>query len=341
MTKGYVTLVTKPSYLAGVLILAFTLRKHGSRYPLLVFYTSSLSESCVSVLQSESSKLNIILSHVEPLLPPGVDNKLLIAERFQDTWTKLRVFQPDLTDFDTICFVDADIMISKNMDSIFDVDLPSGNWIAATHACVCNLDKDPWAPENWTPENCAFTGQKHPYSLSRPSPIPPSTQGHDTHRLLNSGVFVLKPSKETWERMNHMLYTAEKVSSYKFPDQDFLTDFFADRWISLCWQYNALKTMRYWHPDMWDDGSVVALHYIVDKPWASTERNDGTAGYLGKDGETHRWWWKQFDEWIVEVNTEIADAVREVVACKDNDNKMLLKGIGADVQAFANNRSAA
>jgi hypothetical protein len=31
---------------------------------------------------------------------------------------------------------------------------------------------------------------------------------------------------------------------------DFLADFFEGRWASVGWQCNALKTMRYWHPDM-------------------------------------------------------------------------------------------
>jgi inositol 3-alpha-galactosyltransferase len=30
-----------------------------------------------------------------------------------------------------------------------------------------------------------------------------------------------------------------------FPDRDFLTEFFKGRWISVGWQYNALKTMHY------------------------------------------------------------------------------------------------
>ena len=51
------------------------------------------------------------------------------------------------------------------------------------------------------------------------------------------------------------------------------------------WQYNALKTMRYWHENLWRDGEVRALHYIVDKPWERRIASDGVAGHLGRDGD--------------------------------------------------------
>lgn len=189
---AYTTLITRASYLAGVIILAHSLKKQGSKYPLIVYYTSSLSKSAVRALELESSKSNLILRPCDLLLPRENVKVHLIAERFTDTWTKLRVF--DVFDYDAVCYLDADMMIFKNMDSVFSQadDLPK-NWIAANHACVCNLDKDPWAPEDWTKENCAYTPLSHPEALAKPTPIQPNSR--PTYHLLNSGMFLYHPHK--------------------------------------------------------------------------------------------------------------------------------------------------
>ena len=31
--------------------------------------------------------------------------------------------------------------------------------------------------------------------------------------------------------------------------------------------YNALKTLPFQHPSMWDAAAVKNIHYIIDKPW--------------------------------------------------------------------------
>lgn len=91
------------------------------------------------------------------------------------------------------------------------------------------------------------------------------------------------------------------------------------RWVPIGWQYNALKTSRYRHPSAWRDQEVRVLQYIVDKPWESRVDEVGEAGYLGRDGETHRCWWKEYDEWerfIIQVvgGQAVLDLTRRHVA---------------------------
>ena len=129
-----------------------------------------------------------------------------------------------------------------------------------------------------------------------------------------------RPSAELWDAILGSFEapsSAERLASYQFPDQDFLAEFFKDRWVSTGWQFNAIKTMRYWHEAMWRDGEVAALHYIVDKPWDRRVAGDGVAGHLGRDGVTHGWWWGVWDEWVGERREEVeedgAGRGREVV----------------------------
>lgn len=343
---AYSTLITRASYTAGVIILAHTLRRHRSRFPLIVFYTQNLKGTpALRALQLQATSLDLILHECEPLVPPGHVQVQLIAERFRDTWTKLRLFGDDVVwQFDGVCYLDADMAIfNGNMDDIFSVmpRLPHGH-IAASHACVCNVDRDPWAPADWTIDNCAYTPQSHPTALDTGTPVQPESR--PTHHLLNSGMFVYRPTPHMWKEMLHYFNTSDKLATYKFPDQDFLTDFFRNKWQSIGWQWNALKTMRYLHTNIWRDDSVRCLHYIVDKPWASRLSADGIAGFRGRDGETHRWWWIVFGEWAARCcksnETEVLSIMDKLIAPEDgtaDDEDM--RAIGSNVQGLANNKA--
>ncbi|PBP21998.1 glycosyl transferase family protein [Diplocarpon rosae] len=276
-TRAWVTLLTCKSYIPGAVLLAHSLQKQHSVYPLIILYTPSLPHPA---------------SH-RAADPP--QQRHLIAARFEDTWTKLRIFE--LCEYERLVFLDADMLIRGNMDELFDLPLPGRDWIAANHCCVCNLDGDEWAPADWVPANCAYTGLTDPSCLSAPAPVPAAGAGPPTHALLNSGLFVCTPYAALWDEVRRFLATDPRVEHFIFPDQDLLAAFFRGRWRPLGYQYNALKTMRYWHPAMWRDDEVRNLHYIVDKPWRARVGDDGVAGYLGKDGETHRWWWREYERW--------------------------------------------
>ncbi|QIW98437.1 hypothetical protein AMS68_003955 [Peltaster fructicola] len=341
---AYTTLITRANYLAGVIVLAYTLKKHGSQYPLIVLYPPSLKAEAVRALELEAPKVNLILHQCEMLLPPENVKTWLIAERFTDTWTKLRVFE--IFGYDTVCYLDADMAIfNKNMDCVFELgeDLP-GDWIAASHACVCNKENDAWAPEDWTEENCGFTPVSHPGALTKPTPVQPDSR--PTYHLLNSGQFLYHPTPELWSKMLHFFNTTPLLSKFKFPDQDFLAEFFRNKWRTVGWQFNALKTMRYWHENMWRDNEVICLHYIVDKPWAARIHEDGTAGYRGNDGVTHQWWWDQYNAWLHdrENDVELTNIVKKYVAKPEGETHEGeidpdMQAIGANVQGFAKNQA--
>lgn len=340
---AYCTLITRSSYLAGVIVLAHTLKKYNTAYPLIVLYTDTLPDNSVRALELEASKINIIPHRVSALIPRENIHVHLIAERFADTWTKLRVFQLHELSYTTLCYLDADMILRKNMDAVFETQLPGTDWIAANHACVCNLDKDAWAPEDWTAENCAYTPLSHPTALTDPTPVTKSSR--PTHHLLNSGMFLFSPSTELWDNMIAFFNTTPLLSEFKFPDQDFLAEFFTGRWMSVGWQYNALKTMRYWHTNIWRDDEVVCLHYIVDKPWTKRVGDDGVAGYLGRDGVTHTWWWQEYEEWKNSrengEDTEVLGLVGKYAAKpagEEGEEDEEMRAIGSKVQAFAENK---
>ena len=68
---------------------------------------------------------------------------------------------------------------------------------------------------------------------------------------------------------------------------------FKGKWKSLPYCYNALKTLRVIHTNLWRDEEVRCLHYILsDKPWHTKIGKDKHEEY----DELHSWWWERFDQ---------------------------------------------
>lgn len=84
---AYATLLTKTSYLPGVLVLEYTLRSVGSEYPLVVMVTPALPLQARDIL----ARRRIRVIDIQSLQPhTGLHTLSAHDARFADTWTKLR-----------------------------------------------------------------------------------------------------------------------------------------------------------------------------------------------------------------------------------------------------------
>jgi lipopolysaccharide biosynthesis glycosyltransferase len=89
----------------------------------------------------------------------------------------------------------------------------------------------------------------------------------EVDNYLNGGFLVLRPDQAIFEDMLHQLAELDDLSRYLFAEQDFLNDYFHERWKPLPYIYNALKTLPFQHSAMWDLDEVKNIHFIIDKPW--------------------------------------------------------------------------
>ncbi|PNP86548.1 hypothetical protein FNYG_00250 [Fusarium nygamai] len=286
--KVWATLVTNDDYLKGVLTLNYRLRCVKSKYPLLVLYTSTLSQTSVDFLKRRS-----IATLQVPRLAPTTAKEYTDDPRFNECWTKLIAFS--ITDYSRIVLLDSDMLPLQNMDELMDLDLDSPSLsgsgdvtrskrvFAASHACTCNPLRKPHYPSNWKPENCAFTSQ-------HASPGVAQTTGAEISTglgKLNSGLLVINPSKTIFDQI--VTKMNETGLDYQFPDQDLLADLYKGRWVALPYIYNALKTMRdpSVHGAIWRDDEVKNVHYILSpKPWDEL----GSDGTWKGDTPIHKWW---------------------------------------------------
>lgn len=85
----------------------------------------------------------------------------------------------------------------------------------------------------------------------------------DFHRL-NSGVFVAKPSSQTFADMLCKLDTQDAF--WRRTDQTFLETYFPE-WHGLPVFYNMLQYVWFNLPGLWDWESVHVVHYQYEKPW--------------------------------------------------------------------------
>lgn len=139
------------------------------------------------------------------------------------------------------------------------------------------------------PENCAHTAVTQP--TADPPPITYCSPG--PYRQLNSGTVVLNPETQLAAQIKEFLFTCDRVSHWKFPDQDLLSEFFKDKWVPISWYFNALRSLSNVHTKMWKESEIRCLHYIfADKPWQSRVTPPGSEkGFDVMDS----WWWDRFD----------------------------------------------
>lgn len=269
--KVWTTLVTNTKYMPGVLTLDYSLKRVNSKYPLVVLYTDSFEEEGHRILDERK----IRKQHVKYLLPTShkdyTDNP-----RFYDCWSKLQPFS--LVEYERVGQLDSDMVVTQNMDELMDIPLDvDTKAFAATHACVCNPFNKASYPKDWIPENCPYT-HYHKFEYKNHWEGPPCDTGLS---MCNGGLQIVLPSKRNFERILNAL-DSDKTAKYEFSDQSLLSDVFRNCWVPLSYKYNALKTLKWVHGDVWEDESVKNIHYIITpKPWDEDETFEDTTNTFG------------------------------------------------------------
>lgn len=145
----WTTLITNTNYVSGLLTLDFSLKKVGSKYPLVALYTDAFPPEGHAALEARG----IPKQRIEYLLPK-VNVDYSNDPRFYDCWSKLAPFS--LVEYDRVVQLDSDMLVLQNMDELMEMELDGPELkgkgkkvFAAGHACVCNPLKKSHYPKNW------------------------------------------------------------------------------------------------------------------------------------------------------------------------------------------------
>lgn len=108
---AFVSIITSDDYLPGLLVLHRSLVDTNTRHPFLVLITKNVSVDTISILDKHCIPYKII----EPKInnPTNVER----SHRWFSTYSKLNVFNQ--TQYDKVVYLDADILILRNIDELF------------------------------------------------------------------------------------------------------------------------------------------------------------------------------------------------------------------------------
>lgn len=107
----FLSVLTSDDYLPGLLVLAYSLQKTGTAYPLLVLLTPTISLETLSTLDSYGityKKLDYDFNN-----PTNVSKE----HRWFSTYSKIFAFGQ--TDYKKVVYLDVDMLVLRNIDELF------------------------------------------------------------------------------------------------------------------------------------------------------------------------------------------------------------------------------
>jgi hypothetical protein len=157
---AYATVVSTPSDAAHAIALAHSLRRRGSRVPLVVLHPARLDGEARCALDGEAAALSLTTAVADGLSGgggggaledrrdgPGSDGDEAEAgpAGAQEEEAalpllppQLAVFGPALWEHETVCAVaPRSVVVRRGMDLVFAAPLPTGDWLGAVPLCGC------------------------------------------------------------------------------------------------------------------------------------------------------------------------------------------------------------
>lgn len=242
------TLVMKgDKYIPGALVLAYSLKKF-TKYPVACMITKDVSEVGKKHLKNIFDFVYII----DYTTPKSSKTKQYLEKsktrwkRFQEFYqwldislTKFNLFK--FTQFKKVIFLDADQLVRKNIDFLFDYQTPAG--VLSIHT---NTKDGEIIPEEEVIKSLKQYG-------------------------IRGNLMLLKPSLELFDKLQKYMDN-EKVIRYIVkknfnagPDEALITLFFRKNWHKL--PDNTVNT-KY---DISDKYAI--YHYVTQKPWIDADRS--------------------------------------------------------------------
>lgn len=181
--NSFVTVLSSDNYLEGVLVLNESLKRVNSKESLTVLVSNKISNNVINSLTKNNIK--IIENNEEIKLPDltAEKNRNQGVGHWNNTFDKLKVFGLDM--FETIVYLDSDMLVVENIDDLFD-----------------------------KPHMSAVVAGRY-------------FKGNESWVELNSGLMVIKPSKELERKLISYLPIAS-LKRDRLGDQDVLQEYFND-----------------------------------------------------------------------------------------------------------------
>ena len=113
--KVYATLLSSDSFLEGVLMLNWSLKKTKAKYPLFVLCSDTVSTHILELLKRHNLMYQVLDSHI------SIDETYINTDGGHKHWnyTFDKLYMWSLTQFDKIVYLDSDMQVIRNIDFLF------------------------------------------------------------------------------------------------------------------------------------------------------------------------------------------------------------------------------
>lgn len=240
MSYAWITYVDNDIYLTSALVLYNSLQSVNTRYPFVILISANYTPPAISN--------NIIIKYVHPF---DKENPLYSSKRYKACLNKIHIWNE--VEYAKVCWLDADVIVMKNIDHVFDIDIDKKQ-IITTPGCTCNVFNHPKLPTQ--PELCPFNSSNNIY--------------------ISAGILLTKPNRNLYEELQNLEYNKP------FCEQDVFNEFFKGNIILLPIVYNYFNHLHLIHPDI-DFEDVFVFHFGYGKPWET----DGEEIYK----RYYKYWW--------------------------------------------------
>lgn len=117
-------LMMSEDYLAGVLVSAYSFRKKNTKHDLVIMVTPDISDYAKVLLKTIFDHL-VVVPYIEVSSKPmRTQNQSKIYDSWiSKSYTKWNILS--LTKYDKVCMIDADLVILKNIDELFELKVPA------------------------------------------------------------------------------------------------------------------------------------------------------------------------------------------------------------------------
>jgi lipopolysaccharide biosynthesis glycosyltransferase len=231
MSCAWVTYANNNTFFEASLILYKSLQLVGTicdciiMTPLNFQYTGNFPATCLSMK-------NLI---VKPIYLHEQYHPNYSEQRYAACLNKLHIWL--LTDYEKVCWVDSDMVVMKNIDHLFDIEVGQDEILAAP-GCRCNVFNNP--KFDTLPHKCPYVNPNNTY--------------------INAGLLLIRPNIDVYNRLMKEDYNRPLV------EQDVFSDYFASKINMLPATYNYMSQLDLIHPDV-DSQDLHVFHFTYDKPW--------------------------------------------------------------------------
>jgi len=240
--------------------------------------TKDISSDIIEILKIVYDDV-VIVDYITPINNLGIkiESGIFSKDDYKDDnnysemakiFTKLHIFNSELFPYDKILFIDNDLIPLQKFDELFNINCPAA-WLEHSIETAHNYIKI------WNVWENINHGELIDTKFTKIYEIP--------GRSINAGLMLIKPDKKIFDDMLQLLKKPVKdwsktnfefkgvindnkqlVNYYKYPEQDFLTQYFNDKWYMIdgrfcAWGNNVKYNIYGMH--------MAGLRYIVDGFW--------------------------------------------------------------------------